>query len=159
MTEPLHPDVVVNTCHNCLPRADALPRQWRQAGHLVVVRELPCSGKIDLLYLLHAIEEVSCGLCVVTCPEGHCRLGQGNRRARVRVETLSRLLSEMGLDPRRAELMYWAPRDAAGGLERQVRAAVQRIVALGPCWAPRAKLPATENLRLHPRESVAGGPP
>ena len=56
MPEPLVPSVVVNICHNCIPEAAALPRQWRQDTALVVVRELPCTGKLDHSALIKIID-------------------------------------------------------------------------------------------------------
>jgi coenzyme F420-reducing hydrogenase delta subunit len=132
MPEPLVPSVVVNICHNCIPEAAALPRQWREGTALVVVRELPCTGKLDLQYLLHAIEGVSGGVCVVACPVGECRLAQGNQRARIRVETLRKLLIEIGLESERAELLHCERGQSAEGVERAVHEAVGRILGLGP---------------------------
>jgi heterodisulfide reductase subunit A len=132
MPEPLVPSVVVNICHRCIPQAKALPRQWRQGADLVVVRELPCAGKLDLQYLLHAVEGVSGGVCVVACPLGECRLGQGNQRASVRMATLQKLLAEIGLESERAELLHCEREQSAEGVERTVREAVDRILRLGP---------------------------
>ena len=54
--EPVSPDVIVYVCTNCIPRGGRLPRQWRQDAAHVLVREVPCSGKMDGQYLLHALE-------------------------------------------------------------------------------------------------------
>lgn len=131
MSEAQAPDVVVYICTNCIPQGGRLPRQWHQNGAHVVVREVPCSGKMDGQYLLHAIEGGGCGLCVVACPKGECHLAQGNYRAEIRVHTVQRLLSEIGLEPQRAELLHCSSDDSGEHLEQQVRGAVQRICALG----------------------------
>jgi coenzyme F420-reducing hydrogenase delta subunit len=97
----------------------------------VVVREMPCSGKIDVQYLFRALESGVNGVCVVTCPEGECKLAQGNFRADVRVRTVRRLLSEIGCEPERVQSV----RCPAGGsneeYEQRVREGVERILALG----------------------------
>ena len=131
MPQLLAPDVVVYVCANCLPQSGHLPRQWRQAGARVLVREVPCSGKMDGQYLLHALEGGGLGLCVVACPKGECHLAQGNYRAEIRVRTVQRLLTEIGLDPERAQLLHFSPDDPPPELERCVRDAVERICALG----------------------------
>jgi F420-non-reducing hydrogenase iron-sulfur subunit len=131
MAEILSPGVVVYVCTNCIPQGGRLPRQWRQQETRVVVREVPCSGKMDGQYLLHAIEGGSRGLCVVACPKGECHLAQGNYRAEIRIRTLRRLLEEVGLEPERAELVHCAPGDPAEQLEELVRGAVDRICYLG----------------------------
>ena len=162
MSEPLVPSVVVNVCHNCIPQVGGLPRQWRQSEGLVVVRELPCTGKLDLQYLLHAVESVGGGVCVVACPLGQCRLAQGNQRARIRIETLRRLLAEIGLESERAELLHCAQEEPTTNVERAIREAVERILKLGPnplCStqgsAPSGGLPRDGGLGPAPREFSA----
>ncbi len=132
MAEPVCPDVIVYLCTNCIPTGGKLPRQWAHDGAHVLVREVPCSGKMDAQYLLHALEGGGRGLCVVTCPKGECRLAQGNYRAEIRIGTVRRLLAEIGIEPQRAELVNGSPDDPWEGFERDVRNAVGRLCALGP---------------------------
>ena len=131
MSNSLSPDVVVYLCTNCIPQGADLPRQWDQEGARVLVREVPCSGKTDGQYLMHAMEGGARGLCVVACPKGDCRLSQGNYRAEVRVLTVRRLLEEIGLPPERAQMVHFSPDDPPRQLEQLVRSTVERICALG----------------------------
>jgi coenzyme F420-reducing hydrogenase delta subunit len=131
MAMVLSPDIVVYVCANCIPQGERLPRQWRQDGARVLVREVPCSGKMDGQYLLHALEGGGRGLCVVACPKGECHLAQGNYRAEIRIRTVQRLLAEIGLEPERAQLLHCSPDDQPRELEQRVREAVERICALG----------------------------
>ena len=146
MAEPLVPDVVVNVCHDCIPDGERLPRQWEQGGGLVVVREIPCSGKIDIQYLLHTLEGVGRGVCVVACPNGECKLAQGNQRAEVRIRTVQRLLAEIGLEPERAELVHCSAKEPHGRLEQVVRDAARRLCALrsSPLRPPLPRLKQEE---------------
>lgn len=136
MVQSAAPDIVVYICCNCLAQGARLPRQWQQDGAHVVVREVPCSGKMDGQYLFHAFEGGSRGLCVVACPKGECHLAQGNYRAEIRVRTLQRLLAEIGLEEERVELLHVSPSDAPDRLEPLVREAVQRVSALGAVSFP-----------------------
>ena len=131
MSEALSPDVVVYLCTNCIPQGTRLPRQWSQDGARVLVREVPCSGKMDGQYLLHALEGGARGICVVACPKGECHLAQGNYRAEVRIRTVQRLLTEIGLPPEHAQLVHFSPDDPPQQLEQLVRGTVERICALG----------------------------
>lgn len=131
MPEALSPDVIVFLCTNCIPRGMNLPRQWNRDGSRILVREVPCSGKTDGQYLLHAMEGGARGLCVVACPKGDCRLSQGNYRAEVRIRTVRRLLEEIGLPAERAQLAHFSPADPPRQLEQLVRSKVERICALG----------------------------
>jgi coenzyme F420-reducing hydrogenase delta subunit len=58
---------------------------------------LPCSGKVNLLYLLKAIETGSDAVLLTTCKFGDCKFLQGNIRAEKRVEAVDELLNETGL--------------------------------------------------------------
>ena len=59
---------------------------------------LPCSGKVNLLYLLKAIETGADGVLVVSCRLGDCRYLQGNYRAQKRVHFIDDLLHETGFE-------------------------------------------------------------
>ncbi len=131
MTQRTCPDVILYVCANCFPQQARLPRQWKQDGAQVLVREVPCSGKMDGQYLMHVLEGGGRGLCVVACPKGQCQLAQGNYRAEVRIGTLRRLLAEIGLQPQRAELVYSSPHDPPDRFNELVHDAVRRICALG----------------------------
>jgi F420-non-reducing hydrogenase iron-sulfur subunit len=137
MAQPACPDVIVYVCCNCIPQGARLPRQWKQDGAHVLVREVPCSGKMDAQYLLHAFEGGGRGLCVVACPKGECHLAQGNYRAEIRVRTVQRLLAEIGLEPKQVELLHVSPDDPPDQLEQLVREAVQRVCASGAAASAR----------------------
>jgi coenzyme F420-reducing hydrogenase delta subunit len=108
-----------------------LPRQWEQDGAAVLVREVPCTGKVDGQYLFHAFEGGARGVSVVACPKGECTLTEGNYRAEIRIRMVQRLLAEIGLEPERAEMLFCGSDDPAGHLEGQIRGQVQRFCALG----------------------------
>ena len=131
MAELVCPEVVVYLCQNCIPEGGRMPRQWTEEGKLVHVRMVPCSGKIDAQYLLSAMEGGVRGLCVVACPQGECRLAQGNYRAQVRVGTIQRLLNEIGVEPNRVRLLNCAKDESFERFEQLVREAVDQILALG----------------------------
>ena len=58
---------------------------------------IPCSGKLDILYLTKAFETGADGAAVMICPEGECRYLEGNLRAKKRVGAVEKLLEETGL--------------------------------------------------------------
>ena len=126
------PNVIVDICHNSIPAQGHLSHQWIQDGLRVLVREVPCSGKIDGQYILHAVEGVSHGVCVVACPKGRCRLAQGNLRAEVRIHTVQRLLKEVGLEPQRVVLLHANQGETLQDIERRIREVVRTLIGLGP---------------------------
>jgi len=58
---------------------------------------LPCSGKVNIQYLLKTIETGSDGVMLATCKFGECKFVQGNFRAEKRVQAIDELLEESGL--------------------------------------------------------------
>ncbi|MEW6720117.1 MAG: hydrogenase iron-sulfur subunit [Thermodesulfobacteriota bacterium] len=140
MSVALTPDVIVYLCANCLPQGANLPRQWEQDGARVVVREIPCSGRMDGRYLMRAMEGGARGFCVVGCPKGDCTLSEGNYRAEIRVRTIGRLLEEIGLSAERAQMVHFSPNDPPRRLEQLVRDTVGRICDAGDsAWMEQRK--------------------
>lgn len=99
------PDVLVFVCKNSVSDAGRLQAQWTESGVHVQTKVIPCSGKIDAQYILHSLEGGVKGVAVVTCPHGKCTLAQGNYRAEIRIKTVQRLLSEIGDNPQRVEVV------------------------------------------------------
>jgi F420-non-reducing hydrogenase iron-sulfur subunit len=58
---------------------------------------LPCSGKIDIPYLMKAFETGADGVVIVTCKQNECRHLEGNLRAQKRAEAVESLLEEIGM--------------------------------------------------------------
>ena len=57
---------------------------------------LPCSGRVNAIYLLKAVETGSDGVILLTCKPGECKFLQGNLRAQKRIEAIDDLLNETG---------------------------------------------------------------
>jgi coenzyme F420-reducing hydrogenase delta subunit len=127
MTNQVTPDIIIYVCKNCIPEGGRLPAQWSEAGMHIRVREIPCSGKIDTHYLFHALEGGVHGVCVLTCSKGECTLTQGNYRAEIRVRTVQRLLKEIGLDPRRAEIFNCPPNQSLDNLIHMINDSAHRF--------------------------------
>jgi F420-non-reducing hydrogenase iron-sulfur subunit len=77
----------------------------RELGSRVKFYPLPCSGRIDPLQLLRAIEAGADGVYLVTCGEGTCRYREGNIRAWRRLAYAQGLIEEIGLEGGRLEVI------------------------------------------------------
>jgi len=86
-------------------------------GVEIRVIPLPCSGKIDILYLTKAFETGADGVAVITCKKGDCRYLEGNLRAQRRVRAVDALLEEIGLGRGRMVMIELGE----GGLEQVKR--------------------------------------
>ncbi|MBN1516525.1 hydrogenase iron-sulfur subunit [Candidatus Sumerlaeota bacterium] len=120
-------DVIVYVCNNCVSPSARLPRQWRQNELRVQAQMTPCSGKLDVQYLMHAFEGGVKAVCVFACPQGECHLAQGNYRAEIRVATVQRLLNEIGMEANRILLKHCPADVSSDDLERIVRETVEQL--------------------------------
>ena len=66
-------------------------------GDTIKTIGLPCSGKVDVPYLMKAFETGADGVAIVTCPKNECRHFEGNLRAHKRAEAVESLLEEIGM--------------------------------------------------------------
>ncbi len=65
---------------------------------------VPCTGKVDVVHLLRAMQKGADGVYVVGCLEGNCHYNEGNLRARERVDHVKTLLEEVGLEGERVRM-------------------------------------------------------
>lgn len=96
---------------------DELVRRCSGNGNGLKAIPLPCSGKVDILYLTKAFETGADGIAVVTCRQGECKYLEGNLRARKRVEAVDALMEEIGLGPGRIAVIQLGD----GGIDQVIR--------------------------------------
>ena len=97
----------------------------------VKVIQVPCSGRVDILYLLKAIEDGADGVYVAGCLEGECHFLTGNLKAKKRVNHVKRLLEEIGLEPERVEMFNLSSGEGPRFAEI-AKEMVERVKKLGP---------------------------
>ncbi len=126
------PVIVAFCCHYCAYAAADLAGTMRlQYPDCVRVLRLPCTGKIEVNYLLAAFERGVDGVMVAGCLEGGCHFQEGNLRARRRVERAKELLSEIGIEPERLEMFNLSSAEGTRFAEI-VTEMHDRIAKLGP---------------------------
>lgn len=67
---------------------------------------VPCSGRIDIKFVLRAFAQGADGVIVSSCHPGDCHYREGNYRARRRWIILLDLMETLGLDRRRLKVAY-----------------------------------------------------
>ena len=88
---------------------------------------VPCTGKLDLIHILHAFEKGADGVYAVGCMEGDCHYSSGNLRARKRVEQAQKILDTIGIGKERVQMFNLSssegPRFAqiAGEMDERIR--------------------------------------
>ena len=78
----------------------------KELGSRIRFYPLPCSGRIDPLQLLRAIEAGADMVYLVTCGEGTCRYREGNIRAWKRLAYAQGLIEEIGLERERLAVIH-----------------------------------------------------
>jgi F420-non-reducing hydrogenase iron-sulfur subunit len=97
----------------------------------IKIVSIPCTGKVDLIYILRAFEKGADGVYVVGCMEGECRFEKGNIRARKRVEQARHILDSIGVGGERVR-MYNLSSSEAPHFVRYAKEMTERIRELGP---------------------------
>jgi coenzyme F420-reducing hydrogenase delta subunit len=126
------PEIIVFACHYCAYAAADLAGSMRlQYPPNIRMIKLPCTGKLEVIHLLRAIEAGADGVYAAGCLEGECHYLKGNLWARKRVEHVKTLLAEVGIEPERVE-MYNMSSAMGAEFARVATEFTERIKALGP---------------------------
>lgn len=144
MSEPFEPSILAFCCNYCAYAAADLAGSMRMEYPTnVKILRVPCTGRVDAVHLLKALESGLDGVFVAGCLEGNCHFELGNIRAKKRVGYVKKILEEIGWDPNRVEMYNLSSAMAARFVE-VAREFTERIRALGPSpIRPRGEARAT----------------
>ena len=132
MTEKFEPEIIAFCCEYCSYAAADLAGSIRMAyPPNIKVILVPCSGRVDPVYLLHALEQGADGVYVTGCMEGDCHFLTGNFKAKKRVAYIRKMLDEMGIEQDRVQMFNIAASDAPE-FARVAEMMTEKIRALGP---------------------------
>ena len=132
-------NVTIFFCRQLDPNQDVNRRVLeKELGKRIRFFPLPCSGRIDPLHLMRALESGADKVYLVTCPEGACHYREGNIRAKKRLAYTQSLIEEIGLDPERLELIVTKAGDPVTTIDRLARGLLTRMELVGTSPA-RAK--------------------
>jgi F420-non-reducing hydrogenase iron-sulfur subunit len=126
------PVIVAFCCHYCAYTAADMAGSQRLCypPNVKIVR-VPCSGKVDAIHIMKALEMGADGVYVAGCLEGDCHFKSGNIEAAKRVAYIKTLLDEIGIGGDRVEMVFMS----AGMGERFAQTAAdmtEKIRKLGP---------------------------
>jgi coenzyme F420-reducing hydrogenase delta subunit len=103
----------------------------KELGPRIKFFPLPCSGRIEPLHLLRALETGADRVYLIICPEGACRYREGNLRARKRLAFAQGLIEEIGLERERLELIQ-ATQGEQLTIDQRVHDLLARKAVFGP---------------------------
>jgi coenzyme F420-reducing hydrogenase delta subunit len=92
---------------------------------------VPCTGRVDIIHLLRALENGADGVFVAGCLEGDCHFMSGNLKAKKRVDYVKKTLEDLAMEPERVE-MYNLSAGEGIRFAEIAREMTQKIKELGP---------------------------
>jgi F420-non-reducing hydrogenase iron-sulfur subunit len=105
--EKFQPKIVAFVCNWCTYTGADLAgtSRLRYQPNVRLIR-LPCTGRIDPLFIIKAFEKGADGVLVSGCHPGDCHYNLGNLHARRRFILFSELMNYMGIDSSRLRFSW-----------------------------------------------------
>jgi F420-non-reducing hydrogenase iron-sulfur subunit len=130
--ENFEPEIVAFCCHYCAYTAADMAGSKRISypSNVKIIR-VPCTGKVDAIHIMKALEKGADGVYVAGCLEGDCHFKNGNTRAKHRVDRVKKILEDLGWETDRVAMINMS----AGMGERFAKTALEfteKIRNLGP---------------------------
>ncbi len=92
---------------------------------------VPCSGRVNPLFVLKCLEKGADGVLVSGCHPGDCHYSEGNYYARRKFAVFKKLLEYLGIDPRRFQVSWVSAAEGEKWAE-VVKSVVEEVKAAGP---------------------------
>ena len=130
MNDQGRPILALFYCQN-VPQSGEAERQALEEkyGRSIRFFPIPCSGRLEPVHLLKALEEFADAAYVITCPEGGCKYFEGNQRAQKRVERTREIIGSIGLEGERVGIVIGA-KEGPKTLARQAEELTEKISGL-----------------------------
>jgi len=92
---------------------------------------VPCSGRVNPLFILRALQNGTDGVLVSGCHPGDCHYLSGNYAARRKFAIFSRLLEYIGIEKERVQFS-WVSAAEAGRFAEVINEVTEEVRKLGP---------------------------
>lgn len=102
----------------------------KHPANLRVVR-VPCSGRVNPLFILKGFQKGFDGVVVLGCHPGDCHYAKGNYYARRRIMLLKELLQSVGIEPERFHF-EWVSASEGVRFAEVVKEMTEKIEKVGP---------------------------
>ena len=136
-------------CANSLDGEEILRFQAKLQEDTFKEIRLPCSGKVNIPYLVKAFEAGADGLVIVTCKQDECRHLEGNMRAQKRAQAVDSLLEEIGLGPGHITVVQLTD-DGVEQVIKDIEDFCTRVRSMPQSYHERQKLPDTSDVSKSP---------
>jgi len=126
------PTIIAFLCNWCsYAGADLAGISRIQYPPNVRVVRVPCSGRVNPLYIIKSLQHGADGVLVSGCHPGDCHYISGNYYARRRFTLLKNLLEAVGIEPGRVNFS-WVSAAEGEKFSQVVTGVVKTVKALGP---------------------------
>ena len=131
-TEEFEPNIVAFLCNWCsYAGADLAGTSRIQYPPNVKVIRVMCSGRVNPMFVVNALQQGADGVLVGGCHPGDCHYAQGNYFARRRMTVLKKLLEYLGIDERRVR-MTWVSAAEGKKFADVIKEVTEDIKEIGP---------------------------
>jgi len=97
----------------------------------VKVIRVMCSGRVNPMFVVNALQQGADGVLIGGCHPGDCHYAQGNYFARRRMTILKKLLEYLGIDERRVR-MTWVSAAEGKKFADVIKEVTEDIKKIGP---------------------------
>ncbi len=126
------PKIVAFLCNWCsYAGADLAGVSRLQYPYNVQVVRVPCSGRINPLYIIKALQKGIDGVLVSGCHPGDCHYISGNLVARRKFALLKNFIAHLGVEPGRVHFS-WVSASEGGRFAALIEKVVEDVRELGP---------------------------
>lgn len=130
--EEWQPKIVAFLCNWCsYAGADLAGVSRIQYPPNIRIIRVPCSGRINPLFIIKALQHGADGVLVSGCHPGDCHYISGNLVARRKFALLKTFLEYMGVEPGRVNFS-WVSAAEGERFAKVVAEVVEEVKALGP---------------------------
>ena len=141
---PFEPKILAFCCNYCAYAAADLSGSMRlQYPPNVRIIKTPCTGRLEVQFLMKAFEKGADGVLVAGCLEGGCHFTDGNYFAKRRVNSTRELMAELGLEKERLRMVNVSA-SMARPFTDIVKDMVETVRQLGP--SPLSQRQASEQM-------------
>jgi len=154
--QEFEPKIVAFLCNWCsYAGADLAGISRYQYPPNVRVIRVPCSGRVDPLYILKALQNGADGVLVSGCHPGDCHYLEGNYFARRKFAVLKSLLEFLGLEEGRVQFS-WVSAAEGERFSELIQEVTESVRKLGPASKLVKTLNIPEELLREAMEIEAG---
>ena len=130
--KPWEPKIVAFLCNWCsYAGADLAGVSRLQYGTNIRIIRVPCSGRINPLYLLKALQNGADGILISGCHPGDCHYISGNLIARRKFALMKKMLEYIGIEPERVQFS-WVSASEGNRFAALVNKVIDDVKKIGP---------------------------